>query len=304
MSKKEVVIRCLGDLPSNPTRRDGISEKRLLSAQDSSFQNIVHLDAEEGSEVEFHRISTSESIFIMNGTFEILLNGGPRTAGPGCLIHFPPGNSHGFRCVKGPGQFLAIFAPPATTVPDDSWLQHLYSESWQQYRHEDNLGLKRTAVFLAAQAGLIAILGLFASAILQSPSESAGAELHVDKLVAGIAIAIVSVVALMLLGVWRGVTKAGRQYLNLRWISARAIEVIKGLDPWGPAGLEDTWKREAEGADDSGVMLFPRHPALTKYKLQRKVMIRGWNSLEWLMIILSVLWAAVFVAGMWTALSR
>lgn len=301
MSKEDVVIRCLGDLPATPTRRDGISEKRLLTVQDSSFQNIVHLDAEEGSEVEFHRVNTSESIFIMNGTFEILLNGAPRTVGSGCLIYFPPGNSHGLRCVKGPGKFLAIFAPPATTVPDDSWLQHLYSEAWQQYRHEDDLGLKRTTVFIAAQAGLIAILGLFASAILQSPSESGATEPHVDKLVVGIAIAIVSVVALLLLGVWRGVTKAGRQYLNLRWISARAIEVIKGLDPWGLAGLEDSWRRESEGSDESGVMLFPKHPALTKYKLPRKVAIRGWNSLEWLIILLAVLWAAILVAGMWIA---
>jgi len=70
------------------------------------------MDVEHGAEVEIHQIATSESIFVLGGTFEIILSGSTQRIGAGDICYFPPKTFHGLRCADGPGQLLVIFAPP------------------------------------------------------------------------------------------------------------------------------------------------------------------------------------------------
>ncbi len=105
------VIRRIFDLSTRPTRREGICERVLLTSDDSVQQNIVFVDAAEGAVVEYHRIRNSESLYILEGIFEVTTENLVHTLEPGHLCYFSPESSHGLRCVKGPGQFLAIFAP-------------------------------------------------------------------------------------------------------------------------------------------------------------------------------------------------
>jgi quercetin dioxygenase-like cupin family protein len=108
---KPIVKRASEILPQS-SRRAGIKERRLITQGDSSYQNIILVDAEQGAEVELHEIKTSESIFIMKGAFEFILPESSEITTEGDVYHFPPGTSHGLRCTKGPGQFLVIWAPP------------------------------------------------------------------------------------------------------------------------------------------------------------------------------------------------
>ena len=92
------------------TRREGLYERLLLSADGSLHQNIVLFDAREGMEVEYHAVATGESLFIMSGVHEVILEGRRETLAAGDLIYFPPGSEHGMKCIEA-GQYLAIFAP-------------------------------------------------------------------------------------------------------------------------------------------------------------------------------------------------
>lgn len=99
------------DVPAEPSRRRGIRHRRLLGA-DSPSHHVVLVEADAGATVELHEISTNETLYILEGGFELLLPEGPRVLEPGDLAHFPSGTTHGLVCRRGPGRFLAIFAPP------------------------------------------------------------------------------------------------------------------------------------------------------------------------------------------------
>jgi len=112
MTEDKPVVRKSSQLTPQPTRRQGIRERRLLFPKDSPQQNIVLIDADEGAKVEIHEITTSESIYVLMGSFEVTFEeSGSKHLGPGDLCHFRAGTSHGLCCIQGPGQFLAVFAP-------------------------------------------------------------------------------------------------------------------------------------------------------------------------------------------------
>ncbi|MGD9140603.1 MAG: cupin domain-containing protein, partial [bacterium] len=76
------------------TRRKGLFERLLLSADDSLYQNVVLFDAREGMEVEYHAIVTGESLFIMSGVHEVILEDRRETLTAGDIVYVPPGSEH------------------------------------------------------------------------------------------------------------------------------------------------------------------------------------------------------------------
>ena len=110
MPDDAVVIKRSSGMAPAETRREGLLERLLLSATESLHQNIVLFDAHEGMEVEYHPIVTGESLFILSGRHEVVLEGGSEALGAGDLVYFPPGSSHGMKCIEA-GQYLAVFAP-------------------------------------------------------------------------------------------------------------------------------------------------------------------------------------------------
>lgn len=110
MPDDAVVIRRSSDMSPAETRREGLCERLLLSAADSLHQNIVLFDAREGMEVEYHPMVTGESLFILSGEHEVILEDSRETLRAGDLVYFPPGSEHGMKCIE-PGQYLAVFAP-------------------------------------------------------------------------------------------------------------------------------------------------------------------------------------------------
>jgi quercetin dioxygenase-like cupin family protein len=111
MQDIQVIIRSSSKIEPRQSRRHGISERRLLTFDDTKLQNIILIETEQGAEIELHEIVTSESIFILSGSYEVILDTGSQPLNSGDLAYFHPHSSHGLRCVHGPGSFLVIFAP-------------------------------------------------------------------------------------------------------------------------------------------------------------------------------------------------
>jgi len=86
----------------------------LLGCEEAGVA-IVLFDAREGMEVEYHRVATGESLFILSGTHEVILENGRETLTAGDLVYFPPGSEHGMRCLEA-GRYLAVFAPSKSAM--------------------------------------------------------------------------------------------------------------------------------------------------------------------------------------------
>jgi len=95
------------------TQRGGIQEHKLLSSDESSYQNIVTIKAEAGATVEMHKITTSESIYVLSGSVEVISpDSNIQVLETGDFCHFHPCTTHGLRVTKEPTYMLVIFAPP------------------------------------------------------------------------------------------------------------------------------------------------------------------------------------------------
>ena len=57
--EQSFTIRRSAEMSPQQTRRAGLSERRLLGPELSQHQNVVLIDAEEGAEVELHRVPNS-----------------------------------------------------------------------------------------------------------------------------------------------------------------------------------------------------------------------------------------------------
>jgi quercetin dioxygenase-like cupin family protein len=110
MPDDTLVIRRSSDITPAETRREGLYERLLLSAADSLHQNIVLFDAREGMVVEYHPVATGESLFILSGVHEVILEDRRETLAAGDIVYFPPGSEHGMKCIEA-GRYLAVFAP-------------------------------------------------------------------------------------------------------------------------------------------------------------------------------------------------
>ena len=85
-------------------------------------QNIVLIESAQDAEVEVHEVGKSESLFILEGEYEVISSDEVELLNPGDLVYFAPQTSHGLRCVRGPGRFLAIFAPGRSDSTPE-WLE-------------------------------------------------------------------------------------------------------------------------------------------------------------------------------------
>jgi len=106
-------------MPLVPTRREGLQERRLITPSDSEHQNLVLIDAEDGAEVELHPVSNSESFFVLEGEIQVFGADWSELLGPGDSCYFPPAMEHGVRVVRGPAQFLIVFAPSGGKGPPE-----------------------------------------------------------------------------------------------------------------------------------------------------------------------------------------
>ncbi|MBL8766093.1 MAG: cupin domain-containing protein [Planctomycetes bacterium] len=110
-SEPSPIFRRGAGLTPVPARRPGFRERRILTREDSPHQNVIHVEADEGAEVEMHPVPNSESLYVLDGVIDFTAPGFAQRLGPGDLVHFQPGAQHGMKVVLGPARYLVIFAP-------------------------------------------------------------------------------------------------------------------------------------------------------------------------------------------------
>jgi quercetin dioxygenase-like cupin family protein len=298
MSEEHPILRRSSLLIPQQTRRGGIKERRLLLPEDSPHQNVIIVDAEQDAEVEFHQISTSESIFVLEGTFEVILSDSTQTLEAGDICYFLPKTSHGLRCTDGPGQFLVIFAPARHSNESDDWLPTLYVEAWKQYTYEDNVSHSRNNLFLGVQTALIAILtGVSGLLVGIEPVEVGLHQFRVGLIVLGILAVTFAVFASRLAVYWKEVTKSGQAYLNLRWITIRAIEEQVGLHPINLAGIEYNWREFSKSNPGKQYYPFADWESLKQHAIPPLGKVGNWTSILGVIKVIEVLWYFVLSIG-------
>jgi len=238
---KDFIIRRSAEMVFTQTRRKGINEKKLLLPEESQYQNVVLVEAQQGAEVELHKIINSESIFVLKGSFEVLFSKSSENTKleSGDICYFNPETLHGLRCIDGPGELLVIFSPEKNNSKFEDWLKLLYTEAWKQYSHEDTLSQHRNTLFYGIQGGLITLF-----AVLLKFQDN-----YQHDVITGLLLSGISVVGVIISIYWQSVTQAGKAYCNLRWASIRKIEKAANL-PLNITGIEHDWKTFSETSFD------------------------------------------------------
>ena len=173
----------------------------------------------------------------------------------------------------------------------EDWLRTLYVEAWKQYSHEDNLSQSRNNLFLGVQAAMIAILtGISGLLIRMEPIEIGSHRLWVGFGALGIITVTFAVFASRLAAYWKGVTKSGRAYMNLRWIAIRAIEERVGLHSINLAGMEHNWRDFSKSNPGKEYRPFTDSESLKQYAVPPLEKVRAWSSILAVIKIVEVLW--------------
>ena len=298
----EALVRRSNKLSPSPTRRPRIRERRLITPEDSTYQNVVLLDTDEGAEVEFHLVVNSESLFILSGTFEVLLIDGVQTLQPGDLVYFPGNYSHGLRCSKGPGQFLAIFAP-ARGSRNSAWLETSYVEAWRQYVHEDRLSQTRNNLYLGVQAAFVALLTAAAGFLLPLDPVVIGAtRVSIGLAAFGSLAAVFAVFALLLTLPWASVTRSGMGYIRARTAVILAIEDAVGSKfPTALQQVERRWKEFSSSHPGKEYFPFLDRDHLAQYSIPPYEQIGGWKSILSVIGVVRIVWALIGFIGLGVA---
>ena len=92
------IFRKSAEIRQEPGRRAGTTEKWLLEPGDSTLQNVLLVKTDAGAVVEYHEVGTSESLFVLEGVFEVLYDDPEeendrrafRRIEPGDFCSFPP----------------------------------------------------------------------------------------------------------------------------------------------------------------------------------------------------------------------
>lgn len=276
------------------TKRKGIVEKKLILPEESVYQNIILVKSDPGSEVELHKISNSESFFVLKGTYEIVF---PNYAEniflkEGDICYFNPETYHGLRCIDGPGQIYVVFSPSKLinqSDKPDEWQKILYAEAWKQYCHEDTLCQHRNTLYFGIQGALITLF----SVLLKTNTDFG------YYFIIGILLCVISFLGIRISYFWEYVTRAGKAYCNLRWAAIRKIEKEAALSSFNIASLEGDWKDFSEQSYDDFIP-FPEDTELNKIRiLSYKRVLGGWSSTSSLIMIFKLLWAVFLVIGIY-----
>ena len=177
---------------------------------------------------------------------------------------------------------------------DKEWLKVIYTEAWNQYAHEDNLGQSRFNFFLGIQTAFVALLAALFTALLGF--ESMDLKIAFISL-AGIA-ALFGIFSCLFGAYWKEVTKAGQQYLNLRWIPIAVIEKLAQIEQIGIAGVEAEWRTFSKQNPGVDYYPFKDYKELENIYLSSRQKVGGWDLMikviRWFQFIYFIL-ALIFV---------
>jgi hypothetical protein len=178
------------------------------------------------------------------------------------------------------------------------WLQILYQEAWKQYSHEDNISQSRNNLFMGIQAALVTILvGVTPFLIGMTPIAVGNKEIPIGIPVLGFILILFSFFATRLTLYWKGVTKAGNAYLNLRWITIRAIEHRVGLSGINLAEIEHKWRQFIRVNPDKNYHPFVESEDLNEHYVAPRGEVGGWDSILRVIDLVKAIWRFLGVMG-------
>ena len=131
----------------------------------------------------------------------------------------------------------------------DLWRDKLYDEAWRQYVHEDNLIQSRSNVFFGILAALFAVLAAVSAPIVGIGNLTLdNFTFNLGLTLFGCLATLIGAFSFLISANWKAATEAGREYVNLRWVSAAAIERLADVESIGIATLEKKWRdNESQG---------------------------------------------------------
>lgn len=127
-------------------------------------------------------------------------------------------------------------------ITTEKWHEILYSEAWNQYKHEDNLVQSRNQMYLTILTLLLSVCIGIVTFLLGRNEPNSEISLSVNVLISGIVLLIFSIIILIIVKSWSGVTDASKHYVNMRFLVAKDIENKFVHDNLGLAQREDYWK--------------------------------------------------------------
>lgn len=179
----------------------------------------------------------------------------------------------------------------------NDWLQTIYKEAWNQYCHEDNLGVRRNTLYLGVQAAFIAILTGLAAVLLKSESGKFGMAESARLAILGVFTATFAYYSIKLTDVWQSVAQSGRVYLNLRWAVAKRIELKANLKDIGLAESENRWRRSPEFNERRQYRPYPDIQELSEIEIGPFGKYGGWPSIVETIKIVRRIWLFIFIVG-------
>ena len=84
---------------------------RVLASGDGSPFEMFEWHGPENSGPPPHAHPWTESYFVIDGEADVLIDGQPLRATPGCFISVPPGSVHSYRVVSPGARFLVVTSP-------------------------------------------------------------------------------------------------------------------------------------------------------------------------------------------------
>ena len=183
-------------------------------------------------------------------------------------------------------------------IPQE-WLILLYTEAWAQYSHEDDLAQSRTNFFIGVQTAFILIWTALLIPVYDIGVYTISTyRYHLGSILAGVITLLIGLFSLLLTTNWKSATNAGRQYLNLRWISIEAIERLAKVDSIGLASTENRWRKHSNDKQTEKFYPFKGTMELDDLGISSREKIRGWQSMLNVIAFWQITCGLIVVAGM------
>lgn len=186
------------------------------------------------------------------------------------------------------------------------WILQLYEEAWRQYVHEDNLVQTRTKLFLIFHGVVLTVMLGMSPFLAKWTTVFFGKKIWIGLILLGLLLYAASRLSRILSDYWRKATKAGMQYVNLRWSTILAIEKMmeKKIDSEVSLAIEeDKWRKASKNAPEKykNEKHFDAFPTiLERNKNNRLFYYNFWGSLSWfreMNFLLSRVWRGLEFIG-------
>lgn len=128
----------------------------------------------------------------------------------------------------------------------DEWLRIIYQEAWNQYSLEASLVHTRNNWHLGIQTAFFIIVATSIEPLLTLEEDLIiFGQVFAGQMILGFLMMLFASIGFLSTRIWGGATRTAKEAANIRWMTAKAIEVNKNL--WiNLADIEDYWRHKSK----------------------------------------------------------